>query len=81
MFFGATAGNPKLFEMRKCFFRQINVLGTTMGSPVDFAGMTALVAAKRITPIVDSAHPLAEAEKAFQHMAAGAQFGKIVLTM
>lgn len=79
VFFGATAGNPKLFEMRKCFFRQINVLGTTMGSPADFAGLTQLVAAKKLTPIVDSAYPLAETEQAFQHMAAGAQFGKIVL--
>lgn len=81
VFFGATAGNPKLFEMRKCFFRQINVLGTTMGSPVDFAGMTQLVSARKLAPVVDSAHPLAEAERAFRHMAAGAQFGKIVLTM
>jgi NADPH:quinone reductase-like Zn-dependent oxidoreductase len=81
VFFGATAGNPKLFEMRKCFFRQINVLGTTMGSPVDFAGMTQLVASRKLRPVVDSAFPLAEAEQAFQHMAAGAQFGKIVLTM
>jgi zinc-binding alcohol dehydrogenase/oxidoreductase len=80
-FFGATAGNPKLFEMRKCFFRQINVLGTTMGSPVDFAGLTQLVAAKKLRPIVDSSFPLAEAESAFRHMAEGAQFGKIVLTM
>jgi NADPH:quinone reductase-like Zn-dependent oxidoreductase len=81
VFFGATAGNPKLFEMRKCFFRQINVLGTTMGSPVDFAGMTQLVAAKKLRPVVDSSFPLAEAERAFRHMADGGQFGKIVLTM
>jgi NADPH:quinone reductase-like Zn-dependent oxidoreductase len=81
VFFGATAGNPKLFEMRKCFFRQINVLGTTMGSPVDFAGMTQLVAAKKLRPVVDSSFPLAEAERAFRHMAEGGQFGKIVLTM
>lgn len=80
VFFGATAGNPKLFEMRKCFFRQINVLGSTMGSPVDFAGMTQLVAAQKIRPIVDSTYALADAESAFRRMAEGAQFGKIVLT-
>lgn len=78
-FFGATAGNPKLFEMRKCFFRQINVLGTTMGSPVDFAGMTALVAAAQIVPTVDRVFALGEAELALRHMEAAAQFGKIVL--
>ena len=78
-FFGATAGNPKLFEMRKCFFRQINVLGTTMGSPVDFAGMTALVSTAKIVPTVDRVFALGEAESALRHMEAAAQFGKIVL--
>ncbi len=81
VFFGATVGNPKLFEMRKCFFRQINVLGTTMGSPVDFAGMTALVNAAKIVPTVDTVFPLTEAERALRHMEAAAQFGKIVLKM
>ncbi|MBX3737517.1 MAG: zinc-binding dehydrogenase [Candidatus Didemnitutus sp.] len=78
-FFGATAGNPKLFEMRKSFFRQINVLGTTMGSPVDFAGMATLVAAAKIVPTVDRVFALGEAELALRHMEAAAQFGKIVL--
>lgn len=80
-FFGATAGNPKLFEMRKCFFRQINVLGTTMGSPVDFAGMTALVASAQLVPTVDRVFPLAETEAALRHLEAAAQFGKIVLKL
>ncbi|MBI2496712.1 MAG: zinc-binding dehydrogenase, partial [Opitutae bacterium] len=40
VFFGATTGNPPGIDLRKCFFRQINLLGSTMGSPDDFAGMT-----------------------------------------
>jgi zinc-binding alcohol dehydrogenase/oxidoreductase len=79
-FFGATTGNPSGLDLRKCFFRQINLLGTTMGSPADFAGMTTFVAQHRITPIVDRVFPLAEADAALRHMEAGAQFGKIVLT-
>lgn len=78
-YFGATAGNPKLFEMRKGFFRQINLLGTTMGSPADFAGMAAMTTEKKLVPVVDRVFPLAEAEQAMQRMAAGSQFGKIVL--
>lgn len=81
VFFGATAGNPPGLDVRKCFFRQINLLGTTMGSPVDFAGMTALVAAKGIIPVVDSEYTLADTEKAFRHMESGGQFGKIVLSL
>ena len=79
-FFGATTGNPKGLDVRKCFFRQINLLGTTMGSPADFAGMTALVAEKKITPVVDKVFPLAQADAALRYMEASAQFGKIVLS-
>jgi NADPH:quinone reductase-like Zn-dependent oxidoreductase len=79
VFFGATVGNPPGIDLRKCFFRQINVLGTTMGSPVDFAGMTALVESQKIVPVLDRLFPLDQAEAALRHMEAGAQFGKIVL--
>ena len=79
VFFGATTGNPKALDLRKCFFRQINLLGTTMGSPEDFAGMTGFVERHKITPVVDRVFPLAETEAALRHMEAGAQFGKIVL--
>lgn len=79
VFFGATTGNPRGLDMRKCFFRQINLLGTTMGSPADFVGMTKLVAAHKVTPVVDRVFPLDSAEQALRHMETGAQFGKIVL--
>jgi NADPH:quinone reductase-like Zn-dependent oxidoreductase len=79
VFFGATTGNPKTFDLRRSFFRQINILGTTMGSPSDFAGMTAFVTQHKIVPTVDRVFPLAETEQAFRHMEASAQFGKIVL--
>lgn len=80
-FFGATTGNPKGFDLRRGFFRQINILGTTMGSPVDFAGMTSFVERHRIVPIVDQVFPLAQTEQAFRHMESAAQFGKIGLTI
>jgi len=78
-FFGTTTGNPKGLDLRKCFFRQINLLGTTMGSPADFAGMTGFVSLKKIVPVVDSVFSLDETEAALRHMEASAQFGKIVL--
>jgi NADPH:quinone reductase-like Zn-dependent oxidoreductase len=79
VFFGATTGNAPGLDLRKCFFRQINMLGTTMGSPADFAGLTQFVADHRIVPVVDRVFPLAAAEAALRHMETGAQFGKIVL--
>lgn len=81
VFFGATTGNPPGLDLRKCFFRQINLLGTTMGSPQDFAGMISFVASHKITPVVDRVFPLARADEALRHLEAGTQFGKLVLTM
>ncbi len=80
VFFGATTGNPKALDLRKCFFRQINIFGTTMGSPEDFAGMTRFVVENKIVPVVDRVFPLETADAALRHMESGAQFGKIVLT-
>ncbi len=81
VFFGATRGNPTSLDLRKCFFRQINMLGTTMGSPEDFANLMTFVAAHKITPVVDKVFPLAEADAALRRMAAGEQCGKIVLAI
>jgi len=80
-FFGATTGNPPGIDLRKCFFRQISILGTTMGSPADFHGMQQFVEMHRLAPVVDRVFPLAETEVAFRHMEAAAQFGKIGLSM
>jgi zinc-binding alcohol dehydrogenase/oxidoreductase len=80
-FFGATTGNPSGIDLSKVFFRQISILGSTMGSPVDFAGMIAMVDKHQIVPVVDQVFPLAEAEQAMRRMEASAQFGKIVLSI
>jgi NADPH:quinone reductase-like Zn-dependent oxidoreductase len=79
VFFGATVGNPPGLNLRKCFFRQINLLGTTMGSPADFTGMVEFAAAKRVVPVLDRMFPLDDAEHALRHMETAAQCGKIGL--
>ena len=52
VFFGATRGNPPVLPMRKVFWRQLSLLGTTMGSPADWTAMTEFVARHRIVPVV-----------------------------
>ncbi|HUL53505.1 MAG TPA: zinc-binding dehydrogenase [Opitutaceae bacterium] len=80
-FYGATAGNPPGFDARRVFYRQLNLLGTTMGSPADFAAMIRLVEARHIVPVIDTLLPLERAEQALRRMEGAAQFGKIVLTL
>jgi len=78
VFFGATRGDATL-PVRKVFWRQISLLGSTMGSPADWVAMNAFVAEKRIRPIVSEVFPLARAAEAFALMERGGQFGKIVV--
>lgn len=77
--YGATTGPVKEFAPRSIFWRQITVLGTTMGSPRDFAAMLALYDQGGLRPVVDRVFPLDEAAAAHRHMEAAGQFGKIVL--
>ena len=81
VFYGATAGNPPGLDARRVFYRQLNLLGTTMGSPADFAAMIRLVEARHIVPVIDTLLPLERAEQALRRMEGAAQFGKIVLTL
>jgi NADPH:quinone reductase-like Zn-dependent oxidoreductase len=79
VFFGATRGNPPALPMRKVFWRQLSLLGTTMGSPADWGAMTDFVARHKIAPVVSEVFPLARAAEAFALMERGGQFGKIVV--
>ena len=63
-FFGATAGDPPKFPMRRVFWKQLSILGTTMGSPGDFAAMVAFVAEMKIVPLASHTFPLAEGDAA-----------------
>lgn len=79
--FGATRGNPHEVAMRKVFWKQLSILGTTMGSPSDFAAMTELVTTRAIHPIVSQVFPLDHVSAAFDLLAKGEQFGKIVVRL
>jgi len=80
-FFGATRGNPPLLPMRKVFWRQISLLGTTMGSPSDWWAMTQYVAMRQLRPVVSDVFAFIRAADAFALMERGGQFGKIVVEM
>lgn len=80
-FYGATRGNPPVLPMRKVFWRQLSLLGSTMGSPTDWSEMVAFVAQHKIKPVVSDVFPLSDAAQAFALMNRGGQFGKIVVKM
>ena len=79
VFFGGTLGNIPDLPPAKVFWKQLSILGSTMGTPQDFDDLLALVTEKSIVPVVDEVFPLAEGEAALRRLEAGAQFGKVVL--
>ena len=76
--FGATTGSASAIEVRRVFWKQLSILGSTMGTPDEFAAMLALFDGP-LAPVVDRVYPLAAAPDAHRRMDAADQFGKIVL--
>ncbi|WP_201983168.1 zinc-binding dehydrogenase [Hymenobacter rubidus] len=79
VFYGGTLGTIPDVPPAKVFWKQLSILGSSMGSEQDFEGLLALVAEKGIVPVVDEVFPLADGEAALRRLEAGAQFGKVVL--
>lgn len=75
--YGGTTGDAKI-RMYDVFWKQLDILGTSMGSPRDFREMLAMWDGS-LRPAVDAVYPMAQAVEAAKKVAEGAQFGKVVL--
>jgi NADPH:quinone reductase-like Zn-dependent oxidoreductase len=80
VFFGGTVGKWPRILPQYLFFKQISILGTTMGGDAEFADLLALVAKTGLRPVVSDVRPLADGASAFLHLEASRQIGKVVLT-
>jgi zinc-binding alcohol dehydrogenase/oxidoreductase len=78
--YGATRREASLLVF-PIFWNHLDVRGTSMGSPADFAAMLRLVGEKRLVPAVDRVYPMEQAVAAAQRIAGSEQFGKVVLTI
>ena len=76
---GATTGFAPQTDLRHIFFRQVQVLGSTMGSHREFLDVMKCVFRGRLKPVIDRVLPLAEAQKGHELIEQRAVFGKIVL--
>lgn len=77
--YGASRGMVPNLNIHRIFWKQITLIGSTMGTPKDFADMLTFVTTRGIVPVVDSVHSLDEAPAAFERMHSSQQFGKIVI--
>jgi NADPH:quinone reductase-like Zn-dependent oxidoreductase len=76
---GATTGHSVETDLRRLFWNQWTIMGSTMGSEQEFAAIVAELIAGRLTMAVDSVFPLEGGRKAFERVASGSHFGKVVL--
>ena len=76
---GATTGPNPPAQLHRIWWKQLDVLGSTMGTRADFEAVLDLVLSGRARPVVDAVYPLAEARAAHERLEAGEQLGKIVL--
>ena len=78
---GATTGGDPSAEIQRMFIRQLEVYGSTGGSLDEFRQLVALFARGAIQPVVDRRFTLDQVDDAFEMLARGEQFGKLVVTL
>ena len=76
---GATTGSRGVTELRLVFWKQLDILGSTMGTPTEFREVMRLVFDGTFTPVVQEVMPLDEARRAHEILERGNIFGKLVL--
>jgi NADPH:quinone reductase-like Zn-dependent oxidoreductase len=76
---GGTSGPMLETDVRRLFWNQWSILGSTMGNDAEFAAVVEELRAGRLLPPVDSVHSLENGRAAFARLASGKQFGKVVV--
>jgi NADPH:quinone reductase-like Zn-dependent oxidoreductase len=76
---GATSGPIASLDLRRLFWHQWSVLGSTMGSRREYAEIVRLAHQGRLRPVIDRVVPLAQGASAFERMQRGEQTGKLVI--
>ena len=76
---GATSGPNPPAALHRVWWKQLSILGSSMGTTDDFEAVYELVKSGRARPVVDHVFPLAAARAAHERLEAGEQLGKVVL--
>jgi NADPH2:quinone reductase len=76
---GATTGSHGVTEIRLVFWKQLSILGSTMGTPAEFRQVMRLVFSGSLRPVIHEVLPLAETRRAHEILESGQVFGKLVI--
>jgi NADPH:quinone reductase-like Zn-dependent oxidoreductase len=78
---GGTSGPNLLTDVRRMFWNQWTLMGSTMGSDEEFSAIVDELGAGRLRPPIDSVHALEDGLAAFERLRSGEQFGKVVIAV
>lgn len=78
--YGATSGSRGSTELRVVFWKQLSILGSTMGTRKEFQDVMRLVFDGHLEPVIHTVLPLKDARKAHALLESGEVFGKVVMT-
>jgi len=78
---GATTGRDPVSDLNHIFFRQLSILGSTMGDPADLRAALGAAQQGHLRPVLDRTLPLSEAATAHQLIEDRAVLGKLVLDL
>lgn len=78
---GATGGANPPADLTRVFWRQLSIIGSSMGSRAEMLALLRMVEATGLRPVVDQTFPLARTRAALERMEAGAHIGKIIVAI
>jgi len=78
---GATSGPAVSLDIRRMFWHQWTLMGSTMGNAAEYAEILRRLGNGALRPIVDRVYPMAAVRDAYEHLVKGEQFGKVVLEL
>ena len=77
--YGATTGAPVESDARLIFWKQLSILGSTMGPPSEYRRLMELVFDGHVTPVIHEVMPLGDIQRAHEMLEEGEVFGKLVI--
>jgi len=78
---GATSGGDPSAQLARVFWRGLSILGSTMGTRDELVALVDFLVRTGATPVIDTVFPVSDALSAYQRVADGQTFGKVVLTL
>jgi NADPH:quinone reductase-like Zn-dependent oxidoreductase len=76
---GATSGPMAVSDLRRVFFHQLSIVGSTMGTRTELLALQHFLVASGVRPTIDSTYVLADSREAFERLASGEAFGKVIV--